>query len=542
MIVGKNIKIATIYGCLVVVVIAMLLQIWALNKGLILSDAGWFACLLRDHPKDLVTQFQLLFGAIIGKDILASRVLAFGLRVLGAIILSIGAVKYIYSYRKHVEKHTLLAAFCFIYVGQIGLGVNTLEYSTLSLVIGESALGFILIGLGRKSPIFLFFAGIIVWFIVPVKITASLIIPSFCLLILLLSTSKKWRDLLLFICGTLMGAGLFFSFVISLQDFFANFVHQTSATIERGDNDYGILFLFEWAKEAFVYYAYIILISYAIFSFIKQHCDKHISIKNGSDKLSFAVLLIAVFCFALFLIWSGFFPLKGKTILKPFFLFWVLAWVVLFQNNNSDEIIISLLLLLMPALLGFGSDSAIYAKPHFVPFITLSIWFNIKDNKQLVCFFGIVLLCLYSLIQGEFLKRDWFGNKWLEQTEDVRQLGINQHIKLDHRNYDMLQKVLDYTSPGDSVISDMFSWGLVYLADLKPVSHSFRMDTEKAYEHLQQSIDQKQTIILIMLTDTESDKGSKESLLNHVKEFPEVEEYEIGYHRVLIRYSSDVSN
>ena len=541
MISSRNIKATTYLGCTFIVATAMCLQAWGLNKGLILSDEGWFACLLKDHPKNLATQFQLLFGGLFGTRLLASRVLAFLLKLLGAVMLSLGAACFVKSEKEKVSSKAFGTALLFVFIGQIGLGPISLNYVTLSLIITEIALGLILLGIGNDFPIFLVFGGIVIWFIVPVKITASLVIPAIGVLAFLLSKNRKWRNVLFLLFGILIGATSFFSICISPEEYFSNFIHQASATIARGESDYGIVFMLNWLKAAFVFYFNLFLIFYFIFSIFSKVSNVHLflnlDIKQNKTRL---ILYITIsICTIAYLIWSGFFPLRGKTVLKPYIPFWILAFILIFQTKEIKNRIFPIFLLLIPLLLGFGSDSPVYAKPHYVPFVTLSIWYTIKRDKHFACFFLIAVICFYSLIQGELLKRDWFGNKWLDQTEDVRLLGVNQNIKLDKRNFDMLNEVLEITGPEEPVISDMFSWGLVYLAELSPVSHSFRMNTENAESILKSSIKERTTLNILMLYDTESDFGSKEQFLSNVSEMNDVDVFNIGYHRVLIRYSGE---
>lgn len=128
------------YGIIIAVTIS--LQIWALNKALILSDDGWFACLLRDHPKDISTQYHLLFGGVLRENLLASRAFAYVLKILSIFVLSLGAVYFKASLQKNnaMNFKYIFWAFSFLFVGQMDLGQTSLNYASLTLFIIELSL------------------------------------------------------------------------------------------------------------------------------------------------------------------------------------------------------------------------------------------------------------------------------------------------------------------------------------------------------------------------------------------------------------------
>lgn len=514
--------------------ITLSVQFWALNKGLIMSDDGWFACLLRDQPTNLVTQYHLLFGNLFHNSIYAQRLFAFVVKVISIIVLSWGMTTfYLSSKTSEFNRITLFVFFfCIIVLGQMTLGPLSVSYAYLSLFVVESSLGLLLIALAKNSYIVFGLSGFIFAFLFPIKITALLAAPLFILVIYCCVPQKKDGSIVAFIAGFILSVLLYFLFIQSFPDYLSVFQKNVSSTINKGHQDYGIYFLFEWLKSAFVYYFLVFLLSlFLVMARKKIWLMKCLNEKNRLLFFMVALLVVIIFSYC-----YGFISIRGKTILKSHFFYWLLAFCLLIENWRNKECVLGASLLLIPLCLSFGSDAAVYAKPLYLSFVTLAIGWFIEKKRHFVYMSFCVLLCLYGLIQGELMKQDWSGNKWLAQTQLLSSIGVEQKIKLDARNIEMVQNVREITNPKEQVLSDMFSWGLVELADLHPLSYSFRIHTDVAKQELERCMKTGETMNLLMLYDTESDFGSKQKLMEYMDSLGVIERHDIGYHRVLYRY------
>ena len=188
----------TLIGCFFTIV-AIGVQVWALNKGFIMSDEGWFSCLLKGRPTNLVTQFHLLFGGIFTTNLLAARVLAYVLKLVGALILSWGAYKYSLMTQKElpIKKEYLLFVFFAIF-GQLTLGPISLNYTLLALVMAELSVGFLLLGLS-SSRYYYIASGFFCALLFPVKVTALAVAPISLIVIIIMQRDWKWESISFYI-------------------------------------------------------------------------------------------------------------------------------------------------------------------------------------------------------------------------------------------------------------------------------------------------------------------------------------------------------
>lgn len=511
----------SIYFYAIVSIIVLIAQFWALNKGLIFSDEAWYACLLRDQPTGLATQFNLLFKNVFNGDLYSNRLCAYLIRLLGSIVLSIG----IYIYDNNIIKSgkSYWQYLFFIIIGQMVLGPISINYLHLSLIIGEICIGLLLLSLAKEKWFILVGCGFFVAFLIPIKITSIILLP--CILIVIaLFTTNKFKNIIWLLLGVAVNIVLYFSFIEDPIIYFNALLNNTQRTIERGSNDYGIIYLIKYIFDAFVYYFRFIILAVFIYSTFK-YCN------NLADKKKSIISLIIIsILLCLYFVFDGSFPIKGKTLLKPHFLLWLYVFVLLVSRPFDKKSLLALFFLLVPFCLSFGSDAPVYAKTIYLPFVTLSIIYLLNKKLQNVVFMFITIILFYSFIQKDILKRDWYGNKWLDQTESVKNLGIDQKIKLDKRYYLMTENVQNLVKPGDSVLCDMHSWGFVTLLNLQPMDYAFRIDTTKAKEKLLIYV-KKNIPIAIILEQNDRTKG----IINFADSIQNVEKYEIGYKRILLK-------
>ena len=242
----------------------MVMQFWALNKGYVMSDEGWFSILLRDQPAErLATQYHLLFGGIFNNNLYATRVCAWILEVVAAAIMSFG----IFKYRKCVDTTEFLKCFSCIIIGYSVLGPISINYAVLTLIVGELSLGFLLLGVCSQKTFYYFLCGFFIATLFPIKITAVVVIPL--ILLVMCYCERGFKPVIFTLVGMMAFVAIFFIFVMSPDDYLSLFTSNTKSTVAKGNGNYGIWFLLKGWKGVFVFIFDLVLIS-TICSFNKE--------------------------------------------------------------------------------------------------------------------------------------------------------------------------------------------------------------------------------------------------------------------------------
>lgn len=468
--------------CYGFVLAVLSIRFFFLDKGFIISDEGWFIYLLRDRPILGSSQFHMLLFGIFGGNIFYWRLLLYFIRLGAAVILSLGFFKWLSNCDLKYRQIPFSVILAIVFAGQLkmdGFNPNSNELTFASI---EAAVGLLFLASSMKCKnLCMCLAGFFAMMVFFIKITGIIVIPCLILIIVTISEQPK-RDILLFSIGGVLAFLFFFVFVESPSLFISSFLEQFDYTLSRGNHSYGPSRLLLDLKKIVEWYLILFAIGAAIFFVYRGLKEKY--------KGWLVIFSLFLCTLILQLINTGFFPLGGIKPKAPYIVYWALASTFIWLSDNRQKTFLCLLLLFIPAFLSFGTKYIDHFTRETLFFVTIPILF-LSRNKLHYFLLVLVIVFNFSLFVHSTKGYNWADYKWLEQTEDIRTLGIRQHIYVDKKDYALYKYVKSITEEGDECLCDHSCWGFVPMCGLKSVKTNFYLSESEAYsiieEHIQSS-------------------------------------------------------
>lgn len=475
----------------------------ALPNNLIFSDEGWYLCLLRDLPHFGSTRFHLLFHNVFNNDVFAIRMTCLLSQLLASVYMSLGLAKWIHRSYPNTEMWKLFVmVLCASFWGQMGIeACPSFNYINLNKIFVEFGVGFLLFGLIKQEAFYYLFSGFMMAFLFPIMITNVIVIPVMLTVILILS-NRKIQDGLMFCLGIVLFVVLYFVVVESPEEIFSFIETETKNVVNRGEADYGILFLIEWILNAvkylckfffmaiFLYCAYILIIKRHVI-----HFDKTV------NYVIWGITSIII----LFYFWNCLPPelpfIEHYSIVGMRGLYWIVLFILLIDEviGNAkikfDEMVLTVFLLIIPITLSFGSNVPfdIRQGSYFVFITPLIILYSLK--RGMLCKTILMFFVCFTFVF--FLKslsgRNWHGEKHFGEHIPVKSIGIEQNIKLTEQHINFLVECRNRIPQG-KVLCDFENWGTVCLLGYTPVCYEFDIrfdDVEKFQKIVDESVMQE---------------------------------------------------
>lgn len=474
-------------------IVAMLVTIvanfLALRNNLTFSDEGWYMCLMRDLPHRGASRFHLLFGDLFGNDIYANRVACWLAQIIGSFVLAFGLYLWVNVPVCFSNKKPLSFLFLWgvLYLGQMSIvPCPSFNYITLNKIIIEVALGFVFIGLSKQKQICFVLSGFAIAFLFPVMITNTILIPLLYILILLMST-RKWRDVIGFTAGIILFFVYYFVFVESPNEVVTSLIEQTSETVQKGNSEYGFKWLLLGEIESLMYLAKCFFIAVALYGayyiIIRRNC---FSCKKRRQLIILAMLSVVILLYAWMHVSPVFmFPYKEcYSYHWQYDLYWVFLFLLLLANlmdgkMQKKELIIICLLSLCPLCLAFGSNNQFYYRgaSYFVFVAPALVYLAYKQSfiwrTALMLVFGLCFcLFLLQIIGG----RNWEGQKYFGNDHiPVNSIGVNQNLRIEQRWIDELKSCQKHIPQG-RVLCSCRHWGLACLLNYEPICYDYAVE------------------------------------------------------------------
>ena len=482
--VKRNINtIFAVFGC-VVVVATQCVTFVSLDKNLIPSDEGWYLCLLRDIPQFGITRFHLLFHNVFGNNIYAIRLCNWLLQFFGAFFLAFGigrfVLRHLLSQECSVQSwQVYLLSVGIIFCGQMNLvACPSLNYLTLNKAFAEFGMGFLLLGLSQEKWIYYVCSGWAMAHLFPIMITNVIIIPVMCVVIGLLSSSKK-KHLLCFIVGILFFVAYYLTFVEKPQSVFAFLLKETTQTVRRGGNDYGIAFLLKWSIRVVYYMCRCLLIATLLYA--QYYIIRYKLRINRTWKIILFVCSTIILLGYLLKYVPPYVPShQYGTLIWAKDILWILVFVDIIEalvNRkciDKQRFVMGGCLLFMPIALSFGTNVPFYIRQgSYLLFVLPVLLFfpkNMSFYKKIVLL--LVLIGQFVLFVHSWKGENWHGEKWFGYKEPVSSIGINQKVELDTVYIEKLDFCRQMVPKG-RIMCDMENWGVVCLLDYIPVTYEF---------------------------------------------------------------------
>lgn len=478
--------------------------LWTFNKGLTMIDEAWYLYLIKDNPQGATSSnfFKFLGNAFNG-DIYITRVFTFAMVSIGKIVFAWGLYKYFKdSFALKPRDYILILTFLFIGFSVFGIKINfVFSYLNMNSFLLMCSLGFLLIAFARQnaaSMILYYVSGFLIGLVIFIMITNAPIIGLLGILILLVS-KKRLAGFGLYAAGVVSSVVFYFVFIEPFSVFFAYEFLPNIETVHKAGyaKGYGIRPMIYWG-----YFAFEQIVLYAFGGALMVLGLTKFSSTYNIHKFTSSVWFYG---FSLALMFSLFFisnVVFNQQKIAPFIPFMILFLLLVFEYVKAQKetgkpkdhiffgnIALFVFLFIIPVFLSLGTN---------VPFI-------IRGGSYIAFLLPIIFLlsvkCLkkqhyyyvFVVIIGVFMARfvttpnqsNWAGLIYTHQTEHVRDLGINQNIKLDKNHYENLSELRRFVNAGDPVVfSSIFMWGYPYLLDMRPISYSFRFNKANIFRNL----------------------------------------------------------
>lgn len=455
----------------------VLINYCIIDRGLIFSDEGFYLCLLRDLPTESgAFRFHLLFHNVLNDNILAIRIVTYTISLLSTVFFA-------YCVYQFQRVRLKLSHGFFYCLGVVLLGrlliqsIFTVNYILLNSIISFFGVGFLLLYAAHRKYVYVLLCSFALSFLYASQITCLICMPIMLATVILVSDSKK-RAFIYFCTGGLLFLVYYFLFVETPAEVLHYLQSQTNATVAKGSNKYGVIFLVKW-----LFATSLLLVKYGIIAYLIYRMTKVVNnanIKKGIKNAVMTCVVIVLFFYAnkymLPNTWNSSFT--NVFSLPNLGVYWILLIsIYLFQKNNIKNIrdyITLIPIMFMPACLSFGSDIPFYIRSQaFIALITPIIFiFLCPSYKQrlisLLCFALVWINSLSSLTGA-----NWYGDKLSDQNQKMSTIGINQNIKLSKERLNEITFAKRYIKEGDFCVTSSDCWGIVEFVKLKPLTYAF---------------------------------------------------------------------
>ena len=461
----------------------------ALRNNFTFTDEGWYMCLMRDMPHIGATRFYLLVGNFFGNNVYANRLACWLLQIIGSLVLAYGLWLWMDIPISFPGKKASSFLFLWgvLYLGQLCIVPwPCFNYITLNKIIVEVALGCVLISLSRQKLACLVLSGFAIAFLFPVMITDVILIPLFYVLIFLLS-SRKRKDVVGFTVGIILFFVYYFVFVEAPNEVVASLIEQTGKTVQRGNNEYGLMWLLLQMGESLLYLAKCFFVAVVLYGgyylIVRKNC---FLCKKRWQLIALAILSIIILIYAWIYVSPVYnFPYK---VLHTYYwqndLYWIILFLLLLANfvdgeMQKKELVIVCLLSLCPLCLSFGSNISFHYRGgyYFVFVAPALVYLAYKQSfvwkASLLLAFGLCF-CVFLLNiigGGNWEGQRYFGNNHIP----VNSIGVNQNLKLEQLWIDELKSCQKHIPQG-RVLCSVWHWGMVYLLNYEPVCYDYSVE------------------------------------------------------------------
>ncbi len=479
-------------------VITLFAKVWQLNKGLVMSDEAYYLYLLKEMPRLGVTQFYMYFQNIFQGNIIAVRLTALLLNLLGTFVFSYGLYSYFKDELKLIKKNFYILwslAFVMLFGGIFSLWIC---YFTLNQFVVFVAIGLILLGLKNKikwfATIGFILSGFFLGTLFFVMITNVPILFFATILVYFLSEKgSRITNSLLLIIGVFLSVTVYFIFFDNLFLYIDAFKETLTSTAKIEDG-HGVVALKQWIEGTFLYFVKTVfigvLVMYALTIILKQKSQYSSWIKI----ITVTLFLIFIASVQKYNFKSDPFKFPSTT---PFFIAYLYAILILVAETkvklNNKNFLLFCFVFLVPVFLSFGTDVSLELRAvmyisFYLPFIYIILKFTGKHWRK-IYFVFVLLISIYFFHSLYLYSKDnfaWFDIVYTKQNIPVKSIGINQNIYLDETKFANLKELKNELKEGDHVIfgSDYHLWGYMYLLGVQPVSYSFYFKEEEVLTDL----------------------------------------------------------
>lgn len=505
-----------------------MLNIWCLNKGLMLREEGWFHYLVKDFP-DFASSSNYYFYVknLFNGKILINRITGFSIGILTAAVFACGLFNY-FEKKANLNKYDLisLSALSILSLSLTNIIVcNVLAYTTMNREMVLLSMALLLFALSTKNKItetaLVFLSGLFAGSLFFIMIT-NMLMPLSVIIFLHFQKGHK-KDAIWYALGIIASIicffGLFYPYPI--DHFIEGIVSNVDKTVNnKFVSQHGIFAMIIWCINAARFFGLQVLPLLLLYYAIPR-------IKSLAKPAKWSVLILLMLGIGFYLYDYIVKPSGKVETMAPFVALYVIGLIEMIEEKRN----IWTLLLIFSFLitLSLGSDTDISRKTNLIIFILPTAFIAIKsispDKSGSLMGTTLALLAIYSALYFTLpFRNNWAGIVYSRQTLPIKELGINENIKIEPTTYNEIKELQSAgLNEKQVVLSSFYSWSYCYVLDCKPVFYGFNLYEDEALAN----INKLSSLSNLVLVEDKTDPPFSQHFFKALEEHPSYQGYEI---------------
>lgn len=456
------------------IVFVLAMRYLLLERGMIFSDDAWYFSLIRYNPDGVLTvRFFRLFQFGLQNDIYALRVFSVLMQLAAHILFGYALCRYLRHIGQGIGMWMCMSVLA---LGSLSIpDLITPNYINLNLVYGLCTMSFLLLWHIGRRWYWLFMCAFSVACIFTSVFTSLVLVPIVYAVVCILSSNRQ-RDTMVFAMGVLTFAVAYCVGVENPVEIVRGVTEVSHKTIARGSNTYGIWFFVQWCLLSAVY-----VLWYGLMALILNVTYNRI---KGNRTLApwRGIIFPVVFCilFVIFNYWVGSRPRTYNAWGIP----WIFGSLFLmrrYKTLSREQMLLIALFAVTPVVLCLGTNVPLArSQTRYIVFLLPVIFLLTQPTKKMrlmavACYAGIFMQVAFV----ELDRGNWFGDRIADQTIHVRELGIDQNIRLSQQNIYKLSFCKQHIPDGAACFFSFDMWGISALLDYKPQANGFRLPAKE---------------------------------------------------------------
>ncbi len=484
-------------------IFCLFVRVIQLDRGFIFSDDAWYLALIKFNPSEYMpVRFFKLFQFGWHDNLYALRTLSLALQLCAHIYFAYGVYKYMRHYKENVS---LYVSLCVVALGSLSIPeILTPNYINLNLVYGQIVAASLLLWLAERRWSFALLSSFGAALLFTSQFTCLILLPFVYAIILYLSQNKV-KDTVYCIAGVLLFAIPYFTFVETPSEIIASVTAVSKKTIAKGSSEYGWLYLMKWTLSAFFYLLKVLIAAVAL-KHVYIQTRQHSTLRKYSAFIFLVATALVLAYITLFVkdTWE-----KGKQAqdITTFGRQWIWLMIFLFgmlrrKYFTKERWIAIGILCFIPFALSLGTNIPFWSRQtNYLVFLAPVVYFMMAPTAKMKLFANLCMCTMFfCYISWEFYAGNWAGNRIIDQTEDVRQLGINQNLKISPRYIDKLKFCKETIPEGAACYFHDPTWGIGALLDYQPLSLKFKIpsDSDVFYQQLEENLTKHKDVYIVI--------------------------------------------
>lgn len=460
------------YGIIVMLVIVLTIIFWSLFRGIIMMDEAYYLLHFDTEIEPIaLSNWYVIFKPFYLENLVQLRIMMFSLKILSAFFLG-----YAFSKFWGLGWPDWFTGFLII-LGDFVLSIPVQfvpNNSSLNLILIHLGMGclFMFYALTEKIKLgylFLFISGVFFGFLPLAMITNSpLLFVMVVFTFFIGEKALRFRRVGIYAGGMILAILIFFLLLQNVSTFIAEF--KKALEFQQFMESHGLQPLFNWHINLVLKFFGIPFCLIVAYYFWK---------KEGSNSFISKILLLIMLFLLIYQLFLDLTSSKGIFSTLLFYTFTLLMFLEsgLALNKIGWKRSFLVLLMLIPYFAALGTDvefevrSAFYSS--YIILVIMCLWDGFKAFYLKYAFIFLMGFVILNFFTYPF-RKGWAGYRMVKQHNEVILPKNKGRLFLDDGMVLNLNKVRPHLEGKKNVVlSDVTTWGFLYLCDAKPLHIGF---------------------------------------------------------------------